>query len=514
MRTHVRGYARFAALVCFVCFVVNPTGALAGDQAQMGAPFSRNMVSTERGLPGTFDPDTGQSVNWTARLGGESHATPVVGSGHVFMGTNNGSPRDERRTGDRGVLMCFDEEDGAFQWQLVVPKITTSRFWDWPRAGICSTATVEGDRVYVVSNRGEVMCLDLAGLANGNDGPFRDEARHAAPADEAVVPLGDQDADILWLFDMINDAGVRQHDSAHASILIDGPFLYVNTSNGVDDTHKEIHSPEAPSLIVVGKATGRLVAVDRERIGPRIFHSTWSSPMLAEVDGQRRIFFAGGDGVIYGFEALKALPPEGEVLGLRKAWSFDLDPTGPKENVHRFNSNRQISPTNVKSIPVFHDGRVYVTGGGDLWWGKNEAWLWCLNPAGVGDATQTGMVWRYRLGDHVMASPAVAEGLVFAADCDGVLHCVDATTGEVCWTFEANGAFWASPFIADGKVYCATQRGWCYVFELGREQKLLHSVKLDGPVSATPIAANGRLYLATMRNLFALATEQPKPPKP
>jgi outer membrane protein assembly factor BamB len=472
------------------------------------------MVSDERNLPAAFDPEAGKQVVWTAPLGTESHATPVVAGGHVFMGTNNGAPRDERRTGDRGVLMCFDETDGAFRWQLVVPKITTSRFWDWPRAGICSTATVEGDRVYVVSNRGEVLCLDVAGLANGNDGPFQDEARHAAPADEPVVPLGDQDADILWLLDMVNDLGVRQHDSAHASILIDGPFLYVNTSNGVSDSHVEIHAPDAPSLIVVEKATGRLLAYDGEHIGPRIFHSTWSSPMLAQIDGQRRIFFAGGDGVLYAFEALTDVPPKGEVHTLRKVWSFDLDPTGPKENVHQFNSNRKISPTNVKSIPVFHEGRVYVTGGGDLWWGKNEAYLWCLNPSGTGDATKTAQVWRYPLGKHVMASPAVADGLVFAADCDGTLHCVDAATGEACWTFKANGAFWASPLIADGKVYGATQRGWAYVFEFGREQKLLHSVKLDGPVSATPIAANGRLYLATMRNLFALAEGQGVSPLP
>ena len=41
------------------------------------------------------------------------------------------------------------------------------------------------------------------------------------------------DADILWLFDMVGALKVRQHDSAHASILAHGPFLYVNTSNGV-----------------------------------------------------------------------------------------------------------------------------------------------------------------------------------------------------------------------------------------------------------------------------------------
>ncbi len=109
-------------------------------------------------------------------------------------------------------------EEGAFLWQLAVPKLTTSRFRDWPKSGIRSTATVEGDRTYVVSNRGEVMCLDVAGQANGNDGSFQDEARHAVPEGEGPVPLTSKDADILWAFDMIKECGVRQHDQAHSSI--------------------------------------------------------------------------------------------------------------------------------------------------------------------------------------------------------------------------------------------------------------------------------------------------------
>jgi len=60
--------------------------------------------------------------------------------------------------------MCFDERTGKFLWQLVVPKREEDRFHDWPNSGISSPVTVEGTHVYVVSNRGEVMCLDAAGL--------------------------------------------------------------------------------------------------------------------------------------------------------------------------------------------------------------------------------------------------------------------------------------------------------------------------------------------------------------
>ena len=479
----------------------------AADQPQWGERFTRNMVSAETNLPDSFDPATGRNIKWVAELGTESHATPVIAGGRVLIGANNGKPRDPRHAADRSVLMCFDERDGRFLWQLVVPKLTNSIYWDWPKAGICSPATVEGRRVYQVSNRGEVLCLDLDGLVNGNDGPFQDEARHAVPAGEDPILLSPSDADILWCFDIIQGCGVRQHDQAHGSILQDGDFLYVNTSNGVDDTHKEIHAPEAPSLIVLEKATGRLVAQDAERIGPMIFHSTWSSPALIEVGGQRRILFCGGDGVVYGFEPLRAAPPPGEVVKLQRVWRFDPDPKAPKENIHSYLSNRQISPSNLKSVPVFAAGRLFLTGGGDWWWGKNEAWLKCVDPRGVGDVTATAEKWSYPVERHIMASAAVRDGLVFTCDAGKRVHCVDATTGRAHWTHDARQEFWASPLVADGKVYCATRGGDVMVFAASPEKKLLSEVRLGSPISATPVAANGALYFATQKQLFAVARQ-------
>src|SRR5207247_361811 len=155
----------------------------AADHAQWGEAWSRNMVSKEKGLPESFDPSTGKHIKWAVRLGTQTHSTPVVAGGRVYIGTNNENPRDPKHQGDRGVLMCFDEKGGAFLWQLVVPKREEDTYFDWPKTGISSPATVEGDRVYLVSNRGEVMCLDTHGMANGNDGPFQDEGAHMTAAE-------------------------------------------------------------------------------------------------------------------------------------------------------------------------------------------------------------------------------------------------------------------------------------------------------------------------------------------
>ena len=477
------------------------------------------MVSDQTGLPDRFDPRTGENVKWAAAIGSQSWATPVVAGGKVLIGTNNGQPRDPKHQGDRGVLMCLNEADGSLVWQLVVPKLSEDVYFDWPQAGMCSPPTVEGDRVYMVTNRAEVVCLDLHGMANGNDGPFVDEGRHMAPPDQPPMEPGPTDADILWLLDLRTAAGVRPHDSSHCSILLDGPYLYVNTSNGLTSRHDGMEKPEAPALVVVDKATGTLLAREREGISRRIFHSQWSSPALGTVNGRRLVFLGGGDGWCYAFEALEhgdretlisrgrsaeAEDPTAGLPALRCVWRFDCDPTAPKENIHQYIRNRREGPSIIKGMPVFHDGRLYVTVGGDIWWGKREAWLQCIDAGLSGAITSRGLVWSYPVERHCCTTPAIHDGLAYVADCAGKVHCVDLHTGRPYWVHDAGSEIWASTLVADGKVYVGTRRGDFWVLAAGRELQVLSSIRLDDSVISTPVAANGTLYVGTMSRLYAL----------
>jgi outer membrane protein assembly factor BamB len=319
------------------------------------------------------------------------------------------------------------------------------------------------------------------------------------------MQVTDIDADIIWLFDMRAEVGVHPMDETHSSILLHGQLLYANTSNGLDNKHSHVVAPEAPSLIVLDKATGRLVARDNENIGPKIFHCTWSSPALAQVNRQAQIIFCGGDGVCYGFKALRANPATETVRELERIWRFDCDPTAPKENVHKYVGNRKESPSTVMSMPVIHNGRVYVTYGGDIWWGKHEAWLKCFDAGKTGDITESGQVWSYRLGKHCCSTPSIYKGLVFVADCDGQVHCVDADTGRRYWMHQANGDIWGSTLVADGKVYVGTRRGYVLIFDASKNKRLISSVLLDDPINTAPVAANGVVYIATMRELYAVA---------
>lgn len=478
--------------------------ALAADQPQWGQAWSRNMVSSETNLPETFDPASGKNLRWTVKLGTEGHSTPVVAGGKIYLGTNNGAPRDPKHQGDRGVFCCLEEKSGNLLWQLVVPKRDEDQYFDWPNIGMSSVATVEGDRIYLLTNRHEVVCLDANGLTNGNDGSFQDEGRHMAPKSLPAMTPGPLDADILWCCDLVAEAGIWPHDGAHSSILILGNHLYLNTCTGVDNTHRKIRTPDAPSLIVLDKRTGKILARDRENIAPNVFHATWSSPSLGKLEGREVVFFCGGNGITYAFEPLPQSADGDSVATLRKIWQYDIDPEAPKTEVHRFTQNRREGPSNIFGMPVILGDRLYLAGGGDIFWGKAECWLKCVRATGKGDVTGSATVWSVPLGQHTMSTVAVMNGLVFVTDTAKTLHCRDAATGTAHWTHEMKGQFWSSPMVADGKVYLGSRQGDFCILAASKEKNLLCSVELKSPISATATAANGVVYIATMNALHAI----------
>ncbi len=496
---------KFSTILGIISFLIFNSYAAAADQPQWGEKYTRNMVSPETGLPDSFDPDTRHSVRWSVPLGTKSYSTPVISQGRIFVGTNNDQPRDPRYQGDFGALYCLSESDGSLLWQYVTPKLADDRsYQDWPNTGIASPAVVEGKKVYIVNNRNQVVCLDINGQTNGNDGPFFDEENHMS-ASESPRSLESNDGDILWLYDLHAELGVEAHDSAHCSVLIHGSYLYVCTSNGVDAKHNYMVNENAPSLIVLEKSTGRLVAQDNENIGPNIAHSTWSSPTLFRSTNHEEIVFAAGNGICYGFEALSEnTHANGRIQSLAKLWQFDCDPTAPKEQIHSYRGNREISASNIYGMPVVNDDQIYIAYGGDFWHGKRQSWIKSFNPDGNGDITDSALNWSYALEKHCMSTPAIHDGLAYITDTSGKLHCIDSKTGQGQWIHELTGVIWASPLVADGKVYIASQRGKVAVLKADREKTLLSEIQLPDNINGSPIAANGILYITAMTRLYAL----------
>jgi outer membrane protein assembly factor BamB len=453
-------------------------GATAGDWPMWGGSPDRNMVSTMTGLPTTWDVKTGENVKWVAQLGSQTYGNPVVAGGVVLVGTNNEQVRDPKQGGDRGVLMAFRESDGEFLWQATHEKLSSGRVNDWPYQGVCSSPLVENGVVYYTSNRGEVMAVDLDGFRDGNnDGPVTDEKF-----------TSEKDADVLWRFDMMEEVGAFPHNMSNASPVSHGDLIFVNTSNGQDESHVNVPSPKAPAIIAINKTTGKLAWEDNP-VEDRILHGQWSSPAVATIGDTVQVIVGQGDGWVRGNNALT-----GERL-----WEFD---TNPKDSVWPKTRNEVIS------TPVIHDGIVYIANGQDPEHGEGVGHLYAIDPTKRGDITTTGLVWHYDKIRRSISTAAVHDGIVYFADFSGFLHALDAKTGQVYWTHDMFAAVWGSPLVVEGRIYLGDEDGDITILQAGRELKVIGEMNMGSSVYATPVPANGALFISGRNQLFALSVKK------
>ena len=290
-----------------------PKPQLSGDWPTFGSGIGRNQVNDSKGVSFDFrlqkprDAEKGslpdEKILWKAKLGSQTYGSAVVSQGRVFIGTNNDALYRPEIKGDRGVLLCFEEETGEFLWQLSRDKLAEGRSVDWPLQGIASVPFVEKNRLWVVTNRAELMCLDVAGFTDGkNDGVVQNE-----------VDSELQDADIVWSLDMKETLKVVPHNLATSSPVVFEDLVYVLTSNGVGPDHVTVDSPEAPSFLAVNKRTGKVAWQARPE--NKILHGQWSSPSIGIVNGQPQVYFSGGDGWLYAYDARN-----GDLI-----WKFDLN---------------------------------------------------------------------------------------------------------------------------------------------------------------------------------------------
>jgi outer membrane protein assembly factor BamB len=448
-----------------------------GDWPMWGGTPDRNLVSSMKGLPTEWNVEAKTNVKWVADLGSQSYGNPVVADGTVFVGTNNELLRDPKQTGDRGVLMAFRESDGEFLWQQTHTKLESGRANDWPFQGIASSPLVIGDRLYYVTNRGVVFCLDTRGFRDGeNDGPFTGEELTGQP-----------DADVIWSFDMMEEVGAYPHNLANSSPVVWGDMIYVSTSNGQDESHVNVPSPRAPSIIAIHKDSGELAWEDNS-VEDRILHGQWSTPAAGTIGGVDQVVSAQGDGWVRGYVAATG----------EKLWEFD---SNPKDSVWPRTRNEMIA------TPVIKGDVVFIGNGQDPEHGEGVGHFYAIDATKRGDITETGRLWHFDTIRRTISTAAVTDSLVYISDFSGFLHCLDITTGELYWTHDLFAAVWGSPIVIDGKVYLGDEDGDVVVLEDSRALTVIAEMNMGSAVYATPVPANGALFMNNRSQLFALAAD-------
>ena len=411
---------KHAVTVVIVCLATLwSVGTAAGEHAdwpQWRGP-ERTGKSGDTGLLDRW-PEGGPALVWSSRNLGEAYGSISVSGNRIFLqGTQDGS----------SAIFCLKREDGSIQWIQSIGKSLDDRRGGGPRG----TPTVDGDRLYVLTEAGDLACLRV------------------------------EDGSRIWSRNILRDfkaRNIRWHISE--SPLIEGGDVIVTpggpgatlvaldkesgetrwTSSELSDKagYSSCVAAEAHGVRFIATLTGNAAVGVRARDGKLL----WRNEKVANRTANVTTPIINGDQAFYSSAygtgcLLLKLKPKGELLEAEEVY---------------FNRNMM----NHHGGLILHEGHVY---------GFSNSILTCLNldtgevvwkDRSVGKGSLTYADGRlYLLGEKYRVALA-------AATPSGYLESGRFTIGD------QERPSWAHPVVVDGRLYLRNQ-GMLTVYDVRAE---------------------------------------------
>lgn len=130
-----------------------------------------------------------------------------------------------------------------------------------------------------------------------------------------------------------------------------------------------------------------------------------------------------------------------------------------------------------------------------------------LDESTRGDVTNSHVIWNREKGNSRLAFPALFEGKIYSLTDNGVLSRIDAETGSEDWTGRIGGNFVASPVVANGLIYMSDEEGRGAVARTGDTFEVVARNRLAEGGKASPAIAGGAIFLRTKSHLYKLARD-------
>ncbi len=439
----------------------------------------------------------GDFVLWTQDIGHAAAAIARAEGAEVIIATNQFPNPAEIATPQRiagGAVLCFESQNGTVRWGITHAHQDRDDSIVRSFAGVTSRPTIDGDRVFYVSNRGELICLDLEGLL--------DEEDDGLPEDEHAGE--GTTADVVWRLDMISELGVFRVDSAagnpHCSPFVWEDIVFCVTGNGsafgagppAGEYH--VRAPNAPSFIAVKRESGDVLWSSKAP-GKNLVYS-WSSPVVWTGGSEPVVIFPGGDGVLYCFAAR---------TGELKA-QIDLN----KADATYWARGRGTRCFFIAPL-VIEQNTIYAGLATDLYGKTFDAPLVAVSLR-ERDGLTASVAWSFHDRDFDCTySRAIVHGpLVFTASEDtGSVFAIDRATGKrrkslvgVIGGPRVNG-FPSMCITADGLLWIPTPDGLLGV-TADEQMNDTAVLEFDQPLIGSPLESGGVLYVPTKSRLYAL----------
>lgn len=148
--------------------------------------------------------------------------------------------------------------------------------------------------------------------------------------------------------------------------------------------------------------------------------------------------------------------------------------------------------------PILHEGIVYYVRGA-----ANAVRL----PASVAEPVKPEALWKANAkgSGYWFSSPVVHDGLLYAANDQGILTVFEAATGKMVYEQRLNlgGATYPSISLAGHRLYVSSDNGTTVVLQPGREFQELARNKLE-PFRSSLVFEDKRVYVRTGKHLYCI----------
>ncbi len=290
----------------------------------------------------------------------------------------------------------------------------------------------------------------------------------------------------LWSHSLHEEYGLLSTYGGRTNLplIVDDTVVVSAVVIGWGDTPKwGLLAKPAHRFMAFDKATGELRWLNGTRLIP--YDTTYSTPTVALVDGQRQMIFGSGDGAIWSLQ-----PTTGKQL-----WRF------------------QFSQRGINSSPLVDGNHVFASHSEENWTGTAMGGLVALDastlePQQGSPVPSPEVLWRQYQVMVGKSSPVLFDGQLVVVEDGAKVRTYDPQTGKrVGRPPRVRGsAMRSTPLIADGKMYLTTHSGWAYILEPGpRGLKVVDEQRLaDASCDASPIAAHGRVYVPSSNMLYCI----------
>jgi len=422
--------------------------SIAQDAGTNYWPQWRGPLGTGAAIKGNPPVQIGENKNlkWKTNIPGLGHSTPIVWEDKIILQTavetNEVAPEAPEGAG-AGSRMAPNQTDKIHEFYvLAVDRNTGKVLWktmttrEWPQENThelgswaSNSPCTDGEMIYAYFGSRGLYCLDF-------------------------------DGNIKWKKDF---GQMQKHMSfgEGSSPYVHGDKIFVLWDHEGDSY-----------LYALDKKTGNIdwqVARD--------LNTSWSSPMVVNVDGRLQVITAATDNITaYDFET-------GEII-----WTSS-------------GLTRNVIPN-----PVYSNGILYVMSGF-----RGSAMQAIDISKAKGNIIGTdAILWEYNQHTPYTPQPLLMNGkLYFLRVNNGFLSCIDAKTGEPYYSrenLEDISNLYSSPTGVDDRIYIAAENV-VMVVKAGETFEVIASNELNDNFHASPVIVENELILRGFDSLYCFSEQ-------